>query len=97
MSERYSKLFTLPPNLYSEGAPVVIAAGALLKDNETGKVLAQLKIQNISDKPIKAVTVKLAPGPISDFGGALVSVVVYLLTIRKILNKRSPAEPLPEV
>ena len=36
-------------------------------------------------------------GPISDFGGALVSVVVYLLTIRKILNKRSPAEPLPEV
>ena len=45
----------------SEGAPVLIAAGALLKDNEIGKVLAQLKIQNISGKPIKAATVKLAP------------------------------------
>ena len=61
MNERYSKLFALPQNLYSEGAPVLIAAGALLKDNEIGKVLAQLKIQNISGKPIKAATVKLAP------------------------------------
>lgn len=61
MSERYSKLFSLPPNLYSEGAPVLISAGALLKDNQTDKVLAQLKIQNISDKPIKAATVKLVP------------------------------------
>ena len=43
MSERYSKLSALPENLYSTGAPVIIAAGALLKDNQTGKVLAQLK------------------------------------------------------
>ena len=35
MSERYSKVFSLPENLYAEGAPVVIAAGALLKDNQT--------------------------------------------------------------
>ena len=39
MAERYSRLFSLKENLYSEGSPVVIAAGALLKDNQTGKEL----------------------------------------------------------
>lgn len=61
MSERYSKLFTLPENLYSTGSPVVIAAGALLKDTQTGKVLAQLKLCNIGKKTIKAATVFLEP------------------------------------
>ena len=61
MSERYTRLFSLPENLYSVGAPVVIAAGAVLKDNQTGKVLTQLKIQNISDKAVKAATVSIVP------------------------------------
>ena len=61
MSDRYSKLFALSENLYSVGAPVVIAAGALQKDNQTGKVFAQLKIRNIQDKVIKAATVKITP------------------------------------
>lgn len=61
MSERYSKLFALPENLYATGSPVVIAAGALLKDNQTGKVLAQLKLRNISKKTIKAATVFVEP------------------------------------
>lgn len=60
MSERYSRLFSLPKNLYTEGSPVVIAAGALLKDNQTGRIIAQLKLQSISSKTIKAVKVKLA-------------------------------------
>ncbi len=60
MSDRYSKLFALSENLYSAGAPVVIAAGALQKDNQTGKVFAQLKIRNIQNKIIKAATVKIA-------------------------------------
>ena len=59
MSERYSRLFTLPENLYTVGSPVVIAAGTLLKDNQTGKVVAQLKLRSISDKVIKAVKVSL--------------------------------------
>ena len=59
MSERYKRLFTLPENLYSAGAPAVIAAGALLQDNMTGRLLAQLKIRNIQDKYIKAVKVRL--------------------------------------
>lgn len=61
MSERYSKVFSLPENFYAEGAPVIIAAGALLKDNQTGRVVAQLKLRNISPKTIKAATVCLSP------------------------------------
>ena len=61
MSERYSKLFALPENLYTTGAPAVIAAGALLKDNQTGNVLAQLKLQNITNRTIKAATVQIFP------------------------------------
>ena len=57
MSERYSKLFSAPENLYAEGAPVIVSAGNLLKDNQTGKVLVQLKIKNISNNTIKAATV----------------------------------------
>lgn len=60
MSERYSKLFSLPENLYSVGAPVVIMAGALLKDNQTGKVLVQLKITNISNNVIKSIIVSIS-------------------------------------
>lgn len=59
MSERYSRLFALPKYLYTNDAPVVITAGALLKDNETGSILAQLKIRNIGYKIIKAVTIQL--------------------------------------
>lgn len=61
MSERYSKLFALPARTYAMGTAVVIIAGALLKDNQTGKVLVQLKIQNISNRSIKAVTAKIVP------------------------------------
>lgn len=59
MSERYSRLFALPENLYAVGSPVVIAAGTLLKDTQTGRIVAQLKLRSISDKIIKAVKVKL--------------------------------------
>ena len=59
MAERYSRLFTLPENLYTEGSPVIIAAGALLKDNQTGKVLAQLKLRSITEKDIQAVKIRL--------------------------------------
>lgn len=59
MSERYTRLFLLPENLGQEGAPVVISAGALLRDNNTGKVIAQLKLRNISEQTIKSVKVKV--------------------------------------
>lgn len=59
MSERYSRVFALPENLYAVGSPVVIAAGTLLKDNQTGRIVAQLKFRSISNKIIKAVKVRL--------------------------------------
>ena len=59
MSERYSNVFTLPQNLYAVGSPVVIAAGTLLKDNQTGRIVAQLKFRSSSNKPIKALKIRL--------------------------------------
>ena len=41
MAERYTRLFSLPQDLYATGAPLVIAAGALLKDTQTGRVLTE--------------------------------------------------------
>ena len=59
MGETYARLYSLPERLYNMGAPVVVAAGALLKDNRNGNIIVQLKIQNICSKTIKAVTVKI--------------------------------------
>lgn len=61
MSERYLKLFSLEENLYIPGSPVLIAASALLKDMQTGRILGQLKLQSISNQEIKAATVELLP------------------------------------
>lgn len=59
MSGRYTKLFSLPENLYAEGSPVIIEAGVLTLDNNTNRVFVQLKFRNISDKEIKALSVTL--------------------------------------
>lgn len=59
MSERYTRLFSLPENIGQDGCPVLISAGALLKDNNTGKVLVQLKLRNISEQVIRSVRVKI--------------------------------------
>lgn len=59
MSERYTKLFSLPKKLYAEGSPVIIEAGVLTLDNNTNRVFVQLKFRNISDKEIKALSVTL--------------------------------------
>lgn len=57
--EKYSRIFKLPEKLYAKGLPVIISAGALLKDNETNQVLVQLKICNISNFSIKAIRIKI--------------------------------------
>lgn len=97
MSERYSRLFSLPENLYAEGAPVVIAAGALLKDNQTGNVLAQLKLQNICNQIIKAATVRIFP--MDTAGEAIHETVTYqyldLCARRDAFFGQKIAIPLP--
>ena len=59
MNQRYSKVFALPENLYAQSAPVLIAAGQLLRDSATGGVVAQLKLMNLSDQTIIAAKVCL--------------------------------------
>lgn len=65
MDARYTRLFTLPQNLYFYGSPIVISAGALLKDNKKGRVLVQLKLRNIQSKYINAVTVQVCSADIA--------------------------------
>lgn len=60
MAERYTKVFSLKENLYSAETPVLISAGALTKDNQTGKVFAQLRLQNIDRKFRNIVALKVA-------------------------------------
>ena len=59
--ERYTRVFTSKNNLYTLGSPIILSAGALLKDNQTGKILAQLKIRSIADKKIKALMLNVSP------------------------------------
>lgn len=61
MSDRYIRLFSLEENLYTPESPVLISAGALLKDTHSGRILGQLKLQSISEQRIKATTVELFP------------------------------------
>ncbi len=57
MADRYSRLYILPVDLYASGAPLVIAAGALLLDRQNDQVLAQLKMRSISAKTIGSVKI----------------------------------------
>ena len=65
MSERYKRLFALPKHLYADGSPLLIEAGALLKDSQTGRILAQIKFKSISPKIIKAVKISIGAFDIS--------------------------------
>lgn len=73
MSERYEGLFSLGENLYSKESPVLICAGRLLKDHQTGKKLAQIKYKNICAKQIASLTVRLS---LADAAGRPVGEVV---------------------
>lgn len=61
MSERYTKISSLPKVPYPEELrlPLEVSAGALLFDNQSGFVLAQIKFRNISSKIIKSVAVNI--------------------------------------
>lgn len=59
MDQRYIQRFRLPPRQYIAGSPVVLAAGALLEDTKIPRLVAQLKFQSLSAKPITSLTVSL--------------------------------------
>ena len=57
--ERYSRVYYSDDYLYVENSPVIILAGAILKDNTTNGVLGQLKMKSLSNQIIKAVEIEL--------------------------------------
>ena len=59
MSERYKKLFTLEKDQFCVGSPIIIRAGALLMDNFSKKLLAQLKFKNIDNRTVSSVKVSI--------------------------------------
>lgn len=59
MDERFRQLYKLQNNLYISGAPIVISAGSLLLDTETGSVVTQFKFHSVSNKIIKAIKISL--------------------------------------
>lgn len=59
MAGRFQELYKLPGGLYCDGCPVIIAAGAIQKDNSTGRVLAQLKLRNLGVKKVISCKVSL--------------------------------------
>ena len=60
MADRFERLFSLPNDLFTNDTPIIIMAGALLKDQQTGAIIAQIKFQSLSNKTIKAVKLSLS-------------------------------------
>lgn len=56
---RFETLYSLPQNLYIEGAPIIVEAGNLLKDTITGSIVAQIKYKSLSHKNINALKIKI--------------------------------------
>ena len=65
MAERFERLYKSPDNLYISGSPVIISAGSLLKDSQTGSIIVQLKFHSVSENAIKAVKVSLSAFDVS--------------------------------
>lgn len=65
MQKRFERLFQLPNNQYTEGSPVILVAGALLKDTATENIISQLKFQSVSKKKIVALKLSLAAYDVS--------------------------------
>ena len=57
--ERYQRIYLDDNKLYVLEAGIVICAQAILKDNKTNKVMAQIKFQNTLDKEIVALFVNV--------------------------------------
>lgn len=65
MSERFQRLYKLPDNLYAKNSPVIVSAGALLKDVVTDNIVVQLKFRSVSSHVINAVKVSISAYDIS--------------------------------
>ena len=71
MNNRYIERFRLPQRQYVPGSPVVLAAGVLLEDTKSLRLVAQLKWKNISSRPVSKISVVI--NTLSDEGTVLKS------------------------
>ena len=60
MNEQFTRISVFQTAVYTEGAPVVVRASSVLRDNESGCLLAQVKLYSISDKVIRSVGIELS-------------------------------------
>ena len=57
----YTQIFKLlTPYNVSKNYPVEVSAGVLLREEESKKILAQLKLKNVSTKSIQNVTISIS-------------------------------------
>lgn len=59
MVERYFRVYVQRERLYTEGAPLIIEAVAVLKDNVTGQKVGQVKFRRISSEAILSVKARV--------------------------------------
>lgn len=59
MEDRFRNLYQLKQELYTEGAPLIIEKGSLLQDMQTNALVIQLKFHSISQKPFKALKIRI--------------------------------------
>lgn len=57
MSNRYIERYRLPGSRYTKSSPVILAAGALVEDTQSPRLVVQLKFRSISQKPLAGITV----------------------------------------
>lgn len=58
-NSKYSKLYRLDSNLYNPNCAIAIKAGALFRNTENGKLHIQLKFQNLCEKTVLQLKVKI--------------------------------------
>lgn len=59
MEDRFRNLYQLKQELYTEDAPLIIEKGSLLQDMQTNAIVIQLKFHSISQKPFKALKIRI--------------------------------------
>ena len=70
LEKNYDTLYAIPERQYSNGSPIVIKEGKLLKEKETGRIFANCVFQIVTNKKIKAAFVSVLEYDVSgDFLG----------------------------
>lgn len=87
MSQRYTIVSSFPVNLYCRNSPILVSAGALVKDNKNGKILVQLKFKNLSEHIIRAVKVSIMAFDVS--GSQLVGIDEFQYLDLSVMPKES--------